>query len=206
MRHCRNKHLLGQFQFYSQNKINTIIIAQPKHIDILKNCIFPHMKHIIQKFINKCPLCQKDKYERHPYKPLLKGPISESKAFESILLDLYTIKRYHFPTVLDVLSRYAQAYHVPDKNALTISGKLKHYAAHHKLPGCISADNGSESNNILIGEFCQKNDIESSASSFCLPPNKQGTARETTQHIMRKNNSCSRKRLHRVNTKPYEKC
>lgn len=121
---------------------------------------WPNLRDSIQSFINKCEICLQNKYERHPYKIAYEGPLLAEKPFKTLHIDLFLFSQCQFLTILDSFSKYAQAYYIQDKNAITILNKLRHYFSHHHTPGKIVADQGKEFDNKLLKEFCQLFNVE----------------------------------------------
>ena len=121
---------------------------------------WPKLRDSITNFINKCEICLQNKYERHPYKIAYEDPLLAEKPFKTIHLDLFQFSNCQFLTIIDSFSKYSQAYYVPDKNAITILSKLRHYFAHHNTPQKIVADRGKEFQNNVFKEFCQLFGIE----------------------------------------------
>lgn len=121
---------------------------------------WPQMKTTITDIINTCELCLKSKYERHPYNPKFSGPLLAKRPFEIIHLDTFSFQNSKFLTVIDLFSRYAQAYLMKDGTGLTVLNKLRHYFAHHNVPGKIVCDEGKEFKNKTFIEFCKLNKVE----------------------------------------------
>lgn len=121
---------------------------------------WPAMKKLITSIINKCEQCLLNKYERHPYLSPQQGPMISEKPFQKIHIDIFSIKRHKFLTIIDLFSKYAQAYHLDDLNTETILMKLRHYCSHHTFPLQIISDNGKQFDNTMFKEFCQIHKIK----------------------------------------------
>ena len=121
---------------------------------------WPKLRESITLIINQCELCLQNKYERNPYKIPYEGPLLSEKPFKTIHIDIFQFQRTLFFTILDSFSKYAQAYHIKDKNAVTILNKLRHFISHHNTPQRIVADNGTEFKNNLFQEFCKLHNID----------------------------------------------
>ena len=116
---------------------------------------WPQLLDSITIFINSCEICLQNKYERHPYKIAYEGPLLSEKPFKTLHLDIFQFSNCQFLTIIDSFSKYAQAYFITDKNALTILSKLRHYFSHHNTPLKIVTDRGKEFQNNVFKEFCQ---------------------------------------------------
>lgn len=114
---------------------------------------WPKMKDEISKFINSCTICGQAKYDRHPIKQQFNIVPPASKPFETVHIDLLTIQTEKYLTIVDVFSKYAQAYHVRDGTAVSILQALLRFCSHHGLPLTIVSDNGTEFTNQLFNEF-----------------------------------------------------
>lgn len=118
----------------------------------------PKMKQLIINYINKCEICKQAKYDRHPYKPKIQGPLIATRPMEHVFIDILTLEGRKFLTLIDLFSKYAQLYYITDSNSTTLTKKLKHYLSHHNIPKKITADN--EFNRDLIKEFVKLHKVE----------------------------------------------
>jgi transposase InsO family protein len=113
------------------------------------------MKTKINKMINECETCLQSKYERHPYQIPFSGPLLAKRPFDVIHIDTFSFDNNKFLTIIDLFSKYSQAYFVTDLSAITILNKLRYYFAHHKYPTKIVCDEGKEFKNSVFQEFCK---------------------------------------------------
>lgn len=122
---------------------------------IKQSFYWPKLRDSITSIINTCEICLQSKYERHPYRIAYEGPLLAEKPFKTLHLDIFQFSNCQFLTVIDSFSKYAQAYFITDKNAVTIISKLRHYFSHHNTPLRVVTDRGTEFQNQLFKEFCQ---------------------------------------------------
>lgn len=121
---------------------------------------WPNMKTTVTNFINHCDTCLQAKYERHPYNLKFSGPLLAKRPFDIIHCDTFSFQGSNFLTIIDLFSRYAQAYHLDDKTGVTILKKLRHFFGHHNVPQKIVTDPGKEFKNKVVQEFCRMNKVE----------------------------------------------
>ncbi|KAK9680888.1 Integrase zinc binding domain [Popillia japonica] len=120
------------------------------------------MKTKINKIINECETCLVAKYERNPYKAPFSGPMLSKKPFDVVHIDVFAFEGHKFLTIIDLFSKYTQAYYVQDLTAITILNKLRHYFSHHirhyfshhNYPRKIVCDAGKEFKNHIFQEYC----------------------------------------------------
>lgn len=120
-----------------------------------KKYYWPDMKTKINKIINECEICLQNKYERHPYNTPLSGPLLARKPFDVIHIDTFSFDKAKFLTVIDLFSKYAQAYYVDNLSGIVVLNKLRHYFAHHNYPQKIVCDEGKEFKNNVFQEYCK---------------------------------------------------
>ena len=114
---------------------------------------WPKMREHVTKYINNCVICGQGKYDRNPLKERFHIVPPATKPFEIVHMDLLSIQSEKFLTLVDVFSKYAQAYHLPDSTAVSVVQALLKFSTHHGLPLNIVSDNGPEFTNQIFTEF-----------------------------------------------------
>lgn len=148
------KEIVSEYHEINHNGIN-------ETYNQLKNKYFwPNMKNTITSIVNSCDLCLQSKYERHPYQLKLTGPLLAKRPFDVIHIDTFSFQNSKFLTLIDLFSKYAQAYYVKDGTGISILNKIRHYFSHHNIPRKIVCDEGREFQNKTFTEFCKLNKIE----------------------------------------------
>lgn len=74
------------------------------------------------------------------------------RPFEIIHIDTFSFEGHKFLTLIDLLSRYAQAYFI---TGITVLDKLRHFFSHHNYPAKIVCDEGKEFKNKVLQEYCK---------------------------------------------------
>ncbi|KAK9693512.1 Integrase core domain [Popillia japonica] len=78
---------------------------------------------------------------------------SSNKPFSKIHIDTIAINSQNFLTIIDVFTKYAQAYPINGKTAVEIVEKLIESFSIHGTPQQIVMDNGLEFNNVTLKEL-----------------------------------------------------
>lgn len=143
-------------EYHSKN--HNGITETYQHLKLLY--YWPDMKTKINKIINECETCLVSKYERNPYKIQLSGPLLAKKPFDIIHIDVFSFEGNKFLTIIDLFSRYTQAYFITDSTAISVLNKLRHYFAHHGYPRKLVCDEGKEFKNKVVQEYCTLFNIE----------------------------------------------
>ena len=123
------------------------------------------MNKDIRKYIANCVLCQRIKAKIQTY-PLQMMEILD-RPFDKIGIDLITecetstSGNKHILTIIDHLTRWPEAFSIPDKSADTIASIfLNEYLPVHMWPWYILSDNGMEFKNSLMDQVVEQLGID----------------------------------------------
>lgn len=130
------------------------------YINLKSRYYWPDMKSKINQVINDCETCMLSKYDRNPYKVKFSGPLLAKRPFDIIHIDTFSFEGNKFLTIIDLFSRYTQAYFIIDGSGISMLNKLRHYCSHHSYPRKIVCDEGKEFKNKIFEEFCSLFKIE----------------------------------------------
>ena len=123
------------------------------------------MNKDIQKYIANCILCHREKAKIQNY-PLQMTEIP-SRPFDKIAIDLITecetstSGNKYILTIIDHLTRWPEAFSIPDKSTDTIvSTFINEYLPVHMCPRYILSDNRTEFKNSLMDQVLQQLGID----------------------------------------------
>lgn len=102
---------------------------------------FPAMKNSIRQFIRLCRICNKNKYERHPYKIKLGSTPIPKKPLDIVHLDVFIKRPNIFLSFLDKFSRFATIIPIKSRNINDVRKGLTKYFALYGTPNLIVSDN-----------------------------------------------------------------
>ncbi|KAK9702369.1 hypothetical protein QE152_g29994 [Popillia japonica] len=88
----------------------------------------------LTEYIKKCEVCQRNKYDRRPPKVPFQITEQIDKPFSKIHIDTIAINSQNFLTIIDVFTKYAQAYPINGKTAVEIVEKLIESFSIHGTP------------------------------------------------------------------------
>ena len=134
-------------------------------------CLIKHqycwkgMNKDIRKYIANCTLCHTEKVKVQNY-PLQMREIPD-RPFKKVPIDLVTqcetstSGNRHILTIIDHLTGWPEAFHIPDRSADTIvSTFISKYLPEHICPRYILSDNGTEFKNNLMDQVLKQLGIE----------------------------------------------
>ncbi|KAK9680540.1 Integrase zinc binding domain [Popillia japonica] len=106
----------------------------------------------ITEYIKKCEVCQRNKCDRRPPKVPFQVTEQIDKPFSKIYVDTIAINSQNFLTIIDIFTKYAEAYPINGKTAVEVVEKLIESFSIHETPQQIVMDNGLEFNNATLKE------------------------------------------------------
>ena len=118
------------------------------------------MNSTIQKYVEKCRVCQLNKGNAHKKLPLRKYPIPD-KTFEVISTDLIgplnttPDGNKYILVVTDFLSHYAVVKAIPNKKGDTVAQALWEIFCEHGCPTILYSDSGCEFRNAIMSEMAK---------------------------------------------------
>ena len=135
--------------------------------NISKFFYFENLYNVVQDYISKCTVCQKDTSNRHHKKVPSDLIELNDNPFSHIALDFIT----HFETsrsgnsylltVIDLATRYANAIPVKTLTAEeSIDKLLNHHILKFGYPQKITTDNGRQFTSVAFSNFCKDNNIK----------------------------------------------
>ncbi|GBP61033.1 Retrovirus-related Pol polyprotein from transposon 412 [Eumeta japonica] len=123
---------------------------------IRENYFWKGMTDEIKNYVESCLTFQKNKIQRRNFKAPMTITSQATEPFERVSMDLVTYSdistnsNRYILTLQDELTRFVQAYAIPDKEAITISKQLLIFCQHYGTPQRLHSDQGSEfTSNIL---------------------------------------------------------
>lgn len=108
---------------------------------ISKRFFFPKMKFKIQQYIKVCEVCNKNKYDRHPYKIRHGSTPNTRKPLEIIHIDIFITKPNIFLSAIDKFSRFGVIIPIKSRTITDIRKGLLKYFSTYGTPGLIVSDN-----------------------------------------------------------------
>lgn len=114
------------------------------------------MTNDIKNYVESCIVCQQNKIQRKSFQAPMVITSQSTEPFERISIDLVSYSdisdsnNKYVLTLQDDLTRFVQAYPIPDKEAVTVAKQLLHFCQHYGVPKRIHSDQGTEfTNNVL---------------------------------------------------------
>lgn len=137
------------------------------HRQIANRYFFPAMKSRIRQLINLCRTCNKNKYERHPYKIKLGSTPDPKKPLDIVHFDIFLKGPNIFLSFLDKLSRFAAIIPIKSRNIHDVRKGLTKYFAIYGTPNLIISDNEPAMRSIEIRTLLENLNIQ----IHFVPPN-----------------------------------
>ena len=156
---------LGNIQYSWKLKTNWVTKVTHAHIVSLNANIWKGMNKDIRIYIANCFLCRWEKAKVQQY-PLQMTEIPD-RPFDKIAIDLVTpcetptSGNKHILTIIDHLTRWPEAFLIPDKSTATIVATfINEYLTVHMCPHYFLSSNGTEFKNSLMDQVLQQLGID----------------------------------------------
>lgn len=117
------------------------------------------MSNDIKTYIESCITCQRNKIQRKSYQAPMVITSQSTEPFERVSMDLVSYSdisdnnNKYVLTLQDELTRFVQAYPIPDKEAVTVAKQLLHFCQHYGVPKRFHSDQGTEFMNNVIKQL-----------------------------------------------------
>ena len=108
---------------------------------ISRTYYFPRMKFKIRRFIKLCEVCNKAKYERHPYKIKFGETPIPKKPLEIIHIDIFISLPDMFLSIVDKFSKFGAIIPIKSRQIQDVRKALLKYFSTHGKPQLIVSDN-----------------------------------------------------------------
>ena len=111
------------------------------HKQISNRFFFPRMKQKISNFIKLCNICNKNKYDRHPYKIKLGSTPDPKKPLDIVHIDIFIKQPNIFLSFVDKFSRFGAVVPIKSRNITDVKKGLTKYFSIYGTPNLIVSDN-----------------------------------------------------------------
>lgn len=126
---------------------------------------FPKMKEKITRILNNCQICSFNKYERQNTNVKFALTETPKKPLDILHIDIYSVHKQVFLTIIDKFSKFAAVYMIPARNSLNLVTSLTHFFSQHGVPKKIISDNGQEFISSVFQDFLKLHNIENHLTS-----------------------------------------
>jgi hypothetical protein len=151
-------------------------VGKSNHQGIQENCAalkrkyyWPNITKTVSEIINTCLVCNSAKYERHPINAELQLVPITTKPFEKVFIDVLSINKEKYLTIIDSFSKYAQDYLLTAADAISVARALRTYFSHHGTPQLLISDQGQEFKNNVIQELLDMYKIKTHFTTIRSP-------------------------------------
>lgn len=155
------KHKKAILRLYHDSKIGGHQGSTRTYQKIKRSYKWPKMKKEIELYIKTCNICQLNKSGKATKMRMIIVTPADYP-FEKIYLDVVgplpvtENGNKYILTIMDDLSRYMNAYPIPDQEATTITQVfIKQILGHHKTPKIILTDQGTNFTSTLFKKICK---------------------------------------------------
>lgn len=109
--------------------------------EIFRRFYFPNLKKRVRAYILLCKVCNRQKYERHPYKIELSATPIPKRPLDIIHVDVFIVQPNIFLSVVDKLSRFGILLPIKSRCISDIRKALLKYFVMYGRPKMIVSDN-----------------------------------------------------------------
>lgn len=108
------------------------------------------MSNDIKNYVDSCVTCQRNKIQRKTYQAPMVITSQSTEPFERVSIDLVSYSEVsdnnnkYVLTLQDELTRFVQAYPIPDKEASTVAKQILNFCQHYGVPKRFHSDQGTE--------------------------------------------------------------
>lgn len=114
---------------------------------------FPRMHKKISAAINTCTICNAHKYERKPYNIKISPRPATRKPMERVHMDIFSINKCNFLSMVDSFSKFAQMIPIDTKNLIDVKNALSRYFGNFGTPLQIVTDHETTFRSIQLKNF-----------------------------------------------------
>lgn len=118
-----------------------------------RSYFFPGMHAKIKKFVNTCTICNAHKYDRRPYNIKISPRPRTERPMDRIHMDIFSIDRHNFLSLVDAFSKHAQLIPMDTKNLIDVKNALTQYFAIFGSPREIITDHETTFRSIQLRNF-----------------------------------------------------
>lgn len=146
----------------NENRQNAIITKEHERAhrginenesQIKRSYFFPGMHAKIKAIVNTCTICNTHKYDRRPYNiKISPRPITE-KPFDRVHMDIFSIDKCNFLSLVDAFSKYTQLIHMETKNLIDVKNALAQYFGMFGNPREIITDHETTFRSAQLREY-----------------------------------------------------
>lgn len=129
-------------------------------LKIKEHYFFPKTRSLTTKYINKCDICMKNKYDRHKTNIELQITETPKRPLEIVHIDTFQISQQKYLTIIDKFTKFAHAFKLENLTSPIIIENFLNYIGLNGIPNKLVADNGVEFTSNHFKDICKLYNIE----------------------------------------------